>query len=219
MIAEDATDAALVFEAMMAHVPVDSARRRALWQRMTAPDRHYHDGRHLSDMWRLHERFAQRAGFDPVWSTRLVASSIAYHDAVHVAGRLDNEIRSAELWLADSQAGGIAPEDRAWVAQTIRATADHLGAVADEEDEGARLRRWVLDLDLASLGASASQFEDNTRRLRLEAMSMDETAWRRSLRRFMTHLAESRVIFRSPPLFEAFEAQARRNIEACLSRL
>lgn len=205
---------------MMAFVPVDEAARRSLWARMTESGRHYHDAGHLADLWRLHRRLGPAAGFGSGRSAVLLASAIAYHDAVCVAGRTDNEAQSAALWMRASGAGSMEPEDRAWVADTIRASADHLAAGdACEDDEAGRLRQWFLDLDLASLGEDRRVFDANTAKLRREASVIGDEAWARGLHRFMTRLDASAAIYRSPALHALFEEPARRNIRACLQAL
>ncbi len=205
---------------MMAFVPVDEAARRSLWARMTESGRHYHDAGHLAALWRLHRRLGPAAGFGSGRSAVLLASAIAYHDAVCVPGRTDNEAQSAALWMRASGTGSMEPEDRAWVADTISASADHLAAGETcGDDEAGRLRQWFLDLDLASLGADPAVFEANTAKLRREASMTDDEAWARGLRRFMTRLDGSAAIYRSPSLRALFEEPARRNIRACLGSL
>ena len=60
---------------------------------------------------------------------RMIAAAILFHDAILVPGADDNEARSAELWRrAARRLRGFTPAEIAWVADTIRATADHLNA-------------------------------------------------------------------------------------------
>ncbi|KQT84121.1 hypothetical protein ASG48_12215 [Aurantimonas sp. Leaf443] len=215
-----AGQAAAAFAEMMAHVPVGEAERGALWRQMTAPNRHYHDAGHLADLWRLHRAYGAEVDLARPEDTSLIACAIAYHDAVVVGGACDNERRSAEQWMADRAA--MPEADRLWVAETILATADHMGsgaAICGEAGRRARARQWMLDLDLASLGLPWPQFTANTARLRQEASHLDDAQWRGALGCFFSRLGASPTIYRLPPLHDRLERQARENIERCLDKV
>lgn len=208
------------FADLMSFVPVRERAWSDLWHRMTDPERHYHNAHHLRDLWQLHCRSGDAEGFGSRRSTVLVASAIAFHDAVYVAGRKDNEERSADLWLKASHGGTMHDIDRLWVAETIRATSDHLASEGQSDgDLSSRLRQWFLDLDISSLGASPEIFEDNTRRLREEASSLPDDVWQSALLGFMSRLDGSPSIYRSATIRDLFEDQARTNIRACLEKI
>ena len=97
----------------------------------------------------------------------MIACAIAFHDAIYDPQRRDNEARSATLWRSAEPA--LAPWEIDWVAGTILATADHLGAQPDPgmAEDAWRARLWMLDLDLTPLGGSWDAFDANTSKLRL----------------------------------------------------
>ncbi len=190
-----------------------SARDKAL-DLMAAPGRYYHGIGHLGVLWRRHEHFVQGSAFCAPVPNRLVACAIVFHDAIYDPTRGDNELRSAALWR-DMAPADLAAEQVAWVTTTIEATADHL-ACTDAGSELARLRLWMLDLDLTPLGAPPAVFTRNTTALRQEFAHLDEAEWGRRRVAFLRTMQAAPRIFRSAPLAAAFEDQARQNIAQAL---
>ena len=199
-------------EMLLQRVPVRSEVRRDLRRRLTSPDRRYHGAWHVALLWDRHLSF--RAGLpapaEP-WDT-LIACAIAFHDAVYDPRRSDNEAASAALWRdADAIIGA---EGTAWVAGTIEATADHLGARPEPgmTEEAWAARCWMLDLDLTPIGEAPAEFAANSARLRAEFAHLEETEWQRRRIGFLRRLASAPRLYRSAALAGAFEATARGNI-------
>jgi predicted metal-dependent HD superfamily phosphohydrolase len=156
----------------------------------------------------------------------LIACAIAYHDAVFDAERSDNEERSAQLWLGDSDGVTMDDADKRWVSDTIRATRDHANRRAFDDDpdgdgSGGRLRRlardWVLDLDLTPLGEPRRVFERNARLLRREASRSKHAEYEARQQIFFRRLISQERIYHTPVLAAKYEAQARRNIARALA--
>jgi predicted metal-dependent HD superfamily phosphohydrolase len=179
-------------------------------RRMGMPWRHYHGLEHLAVLWMRHRRYGTGTPFLAPAANRLIACAIAFHDAVYDATRRDNEHRSALLWQRYAPAD-LPPTAVDWVSDTIEATAHHL-AVHDARTPDARLRLWLLDLDLTPLGDPAASFDRSTRRLRAEYRHMPEAEWNVGRLAFLRMLQAAPALFRSAPLAAMFEQQARRNI-------
>lgn len=192
----------------------DPAAERDLLRRMAAPQRHYHGLAHLGLLWFRHCRFSAGTAFACPDANRLIACAIMFHDAVYDPTREDSEARSAALWRSTTPSGFSASQVE-WVAATIEATADHL-AVTDADTEPARLRLWLLDLDLTPLGDTPTVFARNTHALRREFAHLSDAAWRSRQLAFLRRVQAAERIYRSAPLAAAFEAQARRNITRVL---
>jgi predicted metal-dependent HD superfamily phosphohydrolase len=184
--------------------------RNIVVRQMATSRRHYHGLLHLSTLWTRHCRFGGGTPFLAPAATRLIACAITFHDAVYDARRRDNEHRSALLWRRYAP-DDLSPADVNWVAGTIEATADHL-AWHDASTQRARLRLWLLDLDLTPLGEQPELFARNTRRLRAEYRHLAEADWQGGRLAFLRKLQAAPALFRSAPLAAAFEQQARRNI-------
>jgi predicted metal-dependent HD superfamily phosphohydrolase len=193
---------------------LDAPAKDAIRHLMGGPERHYHGLRHLDLLWSRHRRFSPGTAFASPVASRLVACAIAFHDAVLEPARNDNEARSAALWR-DSAPAGLTAAQVDWVAGTIEASGDHL-AVTDASTELARLRLWMLDLDLTPLGEPAAVFDRNTQALRLECAHLTDAEWERRRIGFLRHVQAAPRIYRSAPLAAAFERQARSNIERAL---
>jgi len=201
------------FDALLARVPVSDRAKSELTAMMESPERHYHGLNHLALLWRRHRLYAAAEGLDAPEVETLIACAIAYHDCVYERGRRDNEARSAEVWLEASLGAPLSPPDRLWIADTIRATADHLAYPDPAPDAPLRERArvWVLDLDLTPLGEIDADFDRNTELLRLEVPHLTEAQYDAGRLGFLRKFADAPRVYRTPTLTAKFEAQARAN--------
>jgi len=181
-----------------------------LLRRMGSPERHYHGLDHLAALWIRHKRYGVGTPFVSRRLSRLIACAILFHDAVYDPTRTDNEQRSAALW-EKSAPMGLSRRDVDWVANTIRATADHL-APYPVRTLRQRARRWLLDLDLTPLGDEPGTFDRNTRALRAEYRHLAEPEWRHQRTAFLRKVQNARGLYHSHPIAAAFAPRARRNL-------
>ena len=107
----------------------------------------------------------------------------------------------------------MSDEDRRWVADTIRATADHLAYPDPAADAPLRerARLWLLDLDLTPLGEADADFDRNTELLRCEVPHLSEAQYDAGRLGFLRKIAAAPRVYRTPTLAAEFEAQARAN--------
>ncbi len=217
-----------IVEDLLAAVPVSDAARADLRRRMAAPGRRYHGPHHIALLWSRHLALGRGTVLHGPRVARLVASAVAFHDAVLEPGRADNERASAALWREAAAGAGVPVEEADWVAGTIEATADHLAAAEAtlaEADAGAappllaRARLWVLDLDLSPLGEAPAAFARNTALLRLERPDLGDAAWRRCLRAFLARLHAAPRLYATPAVEAAFGARAKANLARALLAL
>ena len=219
------------FEELLDSIPVSASAKARLTKAMTDDSRWYHNVSHIAQLWRRHRRYGHAEGLVSPAIERLIASAIAFHDCVLDPSRRDNEERSAVVWMRASVGAALEKHDREWVAETIRATRDHLSyeprfdIEARDPPEGAskqlreRARIWVLDLDLTPIGSSEEIFDRNTAWLRREASHLSEADWRAGQASFLGRLIKAPHIFRTPTLANVYEQPARRNIVRLLTRL
>jgi predicted metal-dependent HD superfamily phosphohydrolase len=196
---------------ILASVPVSAAAKDELRACLAEPSRAYHGTAHVALLWQRHVQYgAGLAVRSEPWNTRL-ACAIAYHDALYDAQHRDNEARSAAMWRSAGPA--LPEEDLEWVAGTILATADHLGAVPEPgmTPESWAARAWMLDLDLTPLGEEPAMFDANTSALRHEFGHLSDEAWAKGRAAFLRTIAAAPRLFRTPVLQAAFEARARAN--------
>jgi len=201
------------FDALLERVPLPARAKSELTAMMESDERHYHGVNHLALLWRRHRLYAAAEGLDAPAIETLIACAIAYHDCVYARGRRDNEERSAEVWLRASAGSSLSEADRQWVAETIRATADHLAYPDPAADAPMRerARLWVLDLDLTPLGENDADFDRNTELLRREVPHLTDAQYDAGRLGFLHKIADAPRVYRTPTLAAQFEAQARAN--------
>ncbi|MBX6372853.1 MAG: hypothetical protein IRZ13_01290 [Acetobacteraceae bacterium] len=211
------TRAALLAD-LLRRVPVSPAARREVRRRMGAPARRYHGLSHIAELWARHRRLGRGTPFRAPGVETLLASAIAYHDAIYDVRRGGSEAASAALWRAPARAPPrLPPAAIEWVAGTIEVTADHLGAPEGPRTPLGRARLWMLDLDLTPLAAPPPRFARNTRDLRAEYGHLTAAQWDAGRAAFLRRLAAQPRLFRTPRIAARYEARARANIAAALA--
>ena len=199
---------------LFSSLAISDLAKRDLEQRMSESTRHYHTLHHLDLLWARHRQYGEAEGVTSGALDGLIALAIAYHDAVYVGGRANNEEASADLWLeVSATASSLSECDRKWVADTIRATANHVSAGKDVDcaDPRAHARQWVIDLDLTPLGECPATFDHNMLLLGAEVPHLSEPQRHASLLAAIRHFASARQLYRCSTIAEAFEAAARSN--------
>ena len=132
--------------------------------------------------------------------------ALLFHDAVYEPLATDNEARSAALL---EEACG-ASFDRPTVLRAkgfVLATRHR--ACAATFAEGV-----VLDADLSVLGASPEAFAAYERGVREEYGALDDVTFAEGRRRFLAAMLARPTLFSTPAGRDAWEATARRNLEA-----
>jgi len=198
------------WHALTAPLLPDDVRRETEFTKLVAAygasGRHYHNLQHLENL------FAQVAAF-PQQDAVVVGLAIWYHDAVYESLRGDNETKSAEWALAFLAETNLAPARRERVADLIRRTADH---TQPQPPDDADLLLF-LDADLSILGAPAAAYWDYARQVRCEYHLVPDLLYRPGRRKVLAKLLAAPVLFHTPALHEAFDAPARRNLQAELT--
>lgn len=194
------------------------AHTAAIEAAYATPQRAYHNFKHVEEVLRHYDAVARGPGWTQPGEVWL---AVLYHDAIHEAGRRDNEARSAELavehiahWLPDA---GI---DAQRVAALIILTARHgQFTPADfDADAAAADAMHFLDCDMAILGAEPAAFDTYDCGIAAEYRG-HVPAWLFKLnrRRFLKALLARERIFLSEFFHARFDAQARRNLRRAVT--
>lgn len=167
----------------------------------SAPERGYHDVRHLEEVLdRLLELLSvESTGVDR--DALLLAAW--FHDAVY-DGRDDDEERSAEL-AADALAGldtALAAE----VARLVRVTAAH--QPADDDPAG----QLLCDADLAILASGPGRYREYVAGVRREYGAVPEPAFRQGRAAVLRALLAKPTLFHTAHARTAWEDAARANV-------
>jgi predicted metal-dependent HD superfamily phosphohydrolase len=178
----------------------------------TAPDRHYHDLRHIEALLGL----ADACG-DAIIDREAVEAAIWFHDAVYDTRREDNEERSAAL--AEERLAGTASVERiARIAAMIRATAGH----ARPDFSGGPAAQdcaLFLDMDLSILGSPEADFDAYEADVRREYDWVTDEQWRQGRRAVLAGLLARPAIYATERFRASHEATARSNLARAIARL
>ncbi|MGZ4680204.1 MAG: HD domain-containing protein [Ilumatobacteraceae bacterium] len=176
--------------------------------------RYYHTTTHIMMVVRHVHDAAAMAGRQP--SAQLVAAAL-YHDAIYDPRASDNEFRSAALAARDLADVGWSGDQCAYVKALILATGDHTapGGPAAAAAETA----FLLDADLAILGADPRSYQAYANGVRAEYFFVDDTRWRSGRGRVLQDFLDRPRIFATEYMHGELEHRARANIEAELATL
>lgn len=197
--------------------PDDFPLTDALWAKVVEahaePPRSYHTIDHVLEVAQRYREVSRDVGwFHPAE----VFAAVLFHDAIYVAGRSDNEARSAALaaGLLASHAPAInAPR----VAELISLTARHGQLAPGDVDHEAAL---FLDCDMAILGAEPERFAAYERGIAAEYLPVaGEAGYRAGRRAFLQRLAAMPRIFLSDYFHQRLDAAARANLATALQEL
>lgn len=186
---------------------------RAVVAAYARPPRAYHSFTHVQEVVR---HFHDVTATGPGWQhPKEVFLAILFHDAVYVAGRSDNEAKSADLALeACAQFLTNEPLDTARIRTLIELTARHGKLKRDELDEETRL---FLDCDMAILGSEPAAFDAYDAAIAEEYSAVPKLVYRFNRNRFLKHLAEVDRIFLSDFFHARLDARARANLQRTLA--
>jgi predicted metal-dependent HD superfamily phosphohydrolase len=178
-----------------------------------APGRHYHVWRHPLSMRALAARYAHL-----ITDMESVLAMIAFHDAVYDSQRNDNEERSADLAREMLSSVSLPPAQLEFILSGILATKRHLIPSGLSVSQG-RDVAFLLDADLAILGASEEEFDAFDAAVRKEYAWVTFEDWKVGRAAVMRSFSERPAIYLTDEFLAAFEDQARRNIARLLKAL
>lgn len=173
---------------------------RKLARFYTKRHRHYHNLAHVR---KCLEHFDAISAFCE--RPDAVEAAIWFHDVIYRPYWKGNEAASAE-WAARSLEGGRLGDGFIQeVRQLILATA-HAGPPDGPDQE------WIVDIDLAILGAEPDAYHLYASQIRREYRLIPHPTWRKLRRRVLAGFLRRRSIYATPLFRERFEERARRNL-------
>jgi len=195
---------------------LDSQRLQRLWLRIGGgdstpvferlrdaydePQRAYHNAAHICDCLTQFDRARSSAERPDE-----IETAIWFHDVVYDTHAKDNEDRSADWADSDLANAGIPLDFRERIRQLILATKhDREPTTADE--------RLLVDIDLSILGRDPDVFNAYDRAIRREYEWVPEAEFRVVRAKILEEFLDRTSVFRTVA-FQAFEEQARRNLE------
>ncbi|NDY92446.1 N-methyl-D-aspartate receptor NMDAR2C subunit [Ideonella sp. TBM-1] len=184
-----------------------------LLQAWQEPQRHYHTLQHLDECLAL----AQGLPTTPERPGELLLA-LWFHDAVYSPRAHDNEARSADWAVRVLTAAGADPQVCHRVQHLILATA-HVAPAT----EGAPTRAvhpdqdWLLDIDLAILGAHPERFAEYNRQVRAEYRWVPAPLYRHKRRQVLAGFLARPRLYATDHFHGRLEVAARSNLQAALA--
>jgi predicted metal-dependent HD superfamily phosphohydrolase len=172
-----------------------------------AAGRHYHNLRHIHHCLREAQLVSDRL-VDPT----IVIAAIFYHDAVYDPTRSDNEERSADLAERELRAMG---KSEPFIAEVRDLILDTRHQVSPESNDG----RYLVDIDLAILGAPAAEFDAYERAIRREYAHVPEEAFRAGRAKVLQSFIDRPRVYGTDVFHDRYEGAARANLARSLAAL
>jgi predicted metal-dependent HD superfamily phosphohydrolase len=180
--------------------PPSAATFDALRASYSAPDRHYHDLRHVADCLEKFDACRQEAE-----RPAEIEMAIFFHDAIYDTHTADNELKSAE-WAR----GALLEQD---VAEPVaRRVFDLILATAHAREPAEGDPSLLCDIDLSILGESPETFREYDRRIAAEYAWVPAEIYRQKRGEVLAGFLARPRIYRTAGFFERYEEAARRNL-------
>ena len=204
--------------AINTNIPVPLVLPTAMWAELEAayktPPRAYHNIQHVHEVTVHYHKVAASVGWQ---SPKEIYLAVLYHDAIYLAGRKDNEARSAELAVV-AVTKYLTNEfiNTFKLTRLIELTAKHGHLHSQTLDQDTK---HFLDCDMAILGSDAAQFHAYDKAIASEYRGkLPGWMFQFYRRKFLKSLLDSPRIYLSDVFFESHEANARMNIETLLKK-
>lgn len=178
-----------------------------LTARYSEPHRKYHTMRHLEECFAKFEELRAEAQ-----RPEEIELALWFHDAVYDTRRHDNEAKSAEWARATARAARLPAEVGKRIETLVLATRHD--AVPKETDE-----KILVDVDLSILGEKPDRFDEYERQIREEYAWVPGVVFRAKRRSVLKGFLARASIFSTPKFAQAYEAQARANLQRSLRGL
>lgn len=169
--------------------------------------RHYHTLQHLAECLAEldgHRTLAQQP--------ELMEMALWFHDAVYDSHSAANEEDSAQLAVDCLRGGAVGDERVETVRRLILCTKTHEPGA----DPDAAL---LIDIDLTILGQPATRFWEYERAIRAEYAWVPAATFAEKRAEILTRFLQRPAIYRTEPFRQKYEAAARANLQAAISRL
>ena len=182
--------------------------RRTVFERARAeyetPPRQYHNWRHVEACVSLIPSFECE-------HPRTIFLALVFHDAIYVAGRPDNEVKSAAVARETLEADhSVSAAELDAIETMIRATSNHLAHSATADRDLA----VMLDIDLSILGASRDDYARYARAIHDEYVpsATTDASFRIGRLSFLERTLASPKLFITADASERWDAPARSNV-------
>lgn len=180
---------------------------QSLCSRYAEPHRHYHTLEHVAACLQWLDE-VREAVPDPA----AVEMALWFHDVVYNARKQNNEFISAEYAVATLSLLKVERALRNEV-KTLVLVTQHPAVPATDN------QRWMLDIDLAILGAAPQHYEDYAQRVRQEYQHVPEALYAAGRKQVLSAFLAMPRLYHTDHFFAQLEACARSNLQREMDRL
>ncbi|MEM8614433.1 MAG: N-methyl-D-aspartate receptor NMDAR2C subunit [Cyanobacteria bacterium P01_H01_bin.105] len=210
----------LRWQRLCAQFNIDTYEAAQEYKRIVAAYRQshraYHTAQHINECLTLLDWVSGPAQGYP-W----LEMALWYHDVVYQPRAHNNEQQSADWAVAFLQTHDVASIQIERVESLIMATShtavsyiEASGMEASGSGNATESAGWLVDIDLAILGAAPPRFLEYDDQIRQEYSWVPEAVYRAKRQVVLSQFLQRPVIYQSDLFRERFEAQARENLEA-----
>lgn len=163
------------------------------------PHRHYHTARHID-----HCLAQFDLAVDQMEDADAVEMALWFHDAIYEIPSMDNELRSAEMFVQMTRSR-VALSFAQNVYEMIMITIHQVPATRPDD-------KYVVDIDLSSFGLPWDQFKRDSDAVRAEYAHLDDREFYEAHLKFMHTLLERPHFFATEFFRKRYEDSARGNL-------
>ena len=174
----------------------------------SAPDRHYHSLQHIAECLAWAEQLRGQ-----VTHPAELVLALCFHDAVYDTHAKDSEWQSAQWAQRVLQAAGAQAATVQRVDALIMATCHFQPTQTQPAEDQA----WMLDIDLAILGAPPARFAEYEAQIRAEYAWVPQADYALRRQQVLRSFAQRATIYQTPAMQQRLEPQARRNLQQALA--
>lgn len=185
----------------------DHALMQALLTAYGEPQRKYHTLQHLQECLALFDQHLPVAAHPGE-----VEAAIWFHDAVYDVTAHDNEAKSAE-WAAQALASAGVSQDHIVRIQDLIMATRH-STLPQGQDQ-----IFLVDIDLAILGASRTRFAEYEAQIRSEYGWVPDPLFCSKRHEILSGFLSRSTLYHTPALHDLLEKQARANLAHALQAL
>lgn len=178
---------------------------QALFLGYSDPDRRYHNLGHL-----IHCLYQFDLVSHLIRDPDAVEMALWFHDLVYVPGAIDNEQKSADLFLQIS--GNCCSDEFNCCVMNLILMTSHKNMPKTEDE------KFIVDIDLSSMGLNWNVFLIDTDNLRKERTDMSDSEYCRRHNDFLNALLARQRIFHTDFFHSRFEQAATENILRLLAK-
>lgn len=178
-----------------------STLKSFLVQHYEQTGRYYHNSNHIEHMLALTYQYCAHLNH-----IRPFLWAVLFHDVVYSVSDKDNELNSAktaERWMTKA----------AYNELNIQHTFALIMCTQTHKAEPDTDEAWMIDFDLAKLGAAPKEYADYARAIRLEYQVFPDSIYTPGRVKVLQHFLSQEFIFNTATFQHQYEKQARVNLE------